>query len=961
MESRTLSIRSLVRHRLSLYLVLVLVLCSRLASAQPYLQAQWHPDPQQNTLTFNESVGTTPGKLSVWVFGCQQSQLSGSMKVTIDAVPETASAGSDFIPVHQTFTITPSFFRAVPGDSYGELAVPFTILDDVVDEPNETLRLSWAVTEPNMLCAGEITVGYVQTGAFTTTIVDNDAAACNLTVSPSTLPPAHAGVQYTQAITASGVPPYTYSIVAGSLPPGLTFRSSNGTIPNATIDGTPTQAGTFAFTVEARDSGGDGGCTVRQNYTIEVTCANISISPGSLAQVSLGTPFETQLSAAGGTGPYTFAFVGPAPAGVTLSQAGLLSGTVNTAGTGTFTVRVTDAKGCTADRQYTLTSACPTIAITPDTLPKGSAGVPYAGIQFSANGGTAPYQFSLASGQTPGLSLSAGGALSGTPSTAGTYSLGVRATDSNGCSTTRTYSLEVGSLALTKQSGDGQRARVGQPLLNPLVVLLRDSEGKPRGGATIQWSVRKGGATLSASSSTTGSDGLASVNVTVGTVVGDIEIVASASFAESVVFTATADADLTEIPGLNPTQQNVAAAVNTTCESATQSDLIQLCKQLASLSDDAAKTALDEIAPDEVAAQGNTALETMGVQLGNIGSRLAALRGGASRISLEQLSLRIGSETIPGSIVNAVLGSNQRGGAAGPGPDRTGRLGVFVNGTIGSGERRTSESETGFDLDASSITAGVDYRFRDRLVGGIAIGRVASDSDLKEDGGSLESAGYTVSAYGLASGLGERTTGRSHRAFYIDGIVGTGRNDYDSVRNIDIPGQTRARAAGSTRATQFALGAGTGLELSTGAGLVEMFVRGNYSKAKLDGYEEKGAGALNLVIQDQDLDSLIASAGVDAGYSWSTSWGVVRPNLRVTALRELADDSRLITARFVQAPLSATFTVPTAAPDRNYFNVSAGLSVFFSRGVSAFLAYSKDTQRDDLTFQSFQFGLRFEL
>lgn len=69
-------------------------------------------------------------------------------------------------------------------------------------------------------------------------------------------------------------------------------------------------------------------------------------------------------------------------------------------------------------------------------------------LSLTASGGTAPYTWTLISGSLPqGVSLGAGGELSGTPSQSGDYVFGVQATDANGNSATAEFPLTVASPA----------------------------------------------------------------------------------------------------------------------------------------------------------------------------------------------------------------------------------------------------------------------------------------------------------------------------------------------------------------------------------------------------------------------------------------------------------------------------------------------------------------------------------
>ncbi len=117
-----------------------------------------------------------------------------------------------------------------------------------------------------------------------------------LTISPTSLPPAPLNGAYDQTIIASnGTAPYTYAVVSGSLPTGLTLNTSTGK-----ISGTSTTAGTFSFTIEAIDANANTGS---RSYSITVStsvCINSSISlPFDLSNDITGTGAPS----CGGTNP----------------------------------------------------------------------------------------------------------------------------------------------------------------------------------------------------------------------------------------------------------------------------------------------------------------------------------------------------------------------------------------------------------------------------------------------------------------------------------------------------------------------------------------------------------------------------------------------------------------------------------------------------------------------------------
>jgi len=277
-------------------------------------------------------------------------------------------------------------------------------------------------------------------------------------ITTATLPVGYIGSNYSSTVLAAtggaGVASnYSWTVASGSsLPAGLMLSTAG------VISGMPSgSAATTNVALMVTDSTSTQSATV--TLPIQIKSA-VSITASTLPTGYVGSLYaSTQLAATGGSGTYsTWTLVNGSslPAGLSLSNAGVITGTPNgSAGTSNFTARVTDSASNTATASFSITIAAGVTITTSIALADGYPGTAYSAVTLAATGGTGSYSdWTVISGAVPdGMTLNASGVLSGTPATAGNYSFTVKVTDSASNTATATFNLTVNAtLSITTAS-----------------------------------------------------------------------------------------------------------------------------------------------------------------------------------------------------------------------------------------------------------------------------------------------------------------------------------------------------------------------------------------------------------------------------------------------------------------------------------------------------------------------------
>ncbi|WP_379063683.1 putative Ig domain-containing protein [Mesorhizobium sp. UC74_2] len=829
-----------------------------------------------------------------------------------------------------------------------------TLRDGVAGEPynqgiavgggsgNYTFSMTGGPAGLNLSAAGVLSGTPVQTGSFSIAVTAKDNAsgdsdsrsfivrigAPTISIHQSTLPTPVLGTAYSQFLTAAGgVGPYIYSISSGALPAGLQLSTEGK------IEGTPTEAGDFSFTIVATDNSTGAGAPFAgsQSYSLKITAPTITIAPSALSRATAGTSYNQTLTASGGTAPYGYD-IGSGqvlPKGLFLAPDGTLGGTATETGMFSFDVVVKDRYGSPATRNYTLTvGSSPITGVLPNTLTEAMAGTPY-NQAFTASGGLAPYTFSRALGSSPppGLKVSADGILSGTPTKAGHYAFSIVARDSGTSSWIQRLTLVVKMPTIAITPDTLPNATGGSAYDQPLSAT--------GGGAPYSFAVSDGalpvGLSLKADGRLSGTPGVA------GSFAFTVKVTDANSYAATQAYTLTVSAPLPVAKDIsvdllagtsaraNLTSGAVggpftAAAIVAAPAAASGMARVDANSDGYDLVFESAATASGAVAvsytlsnrwgvsvpatvtfniaarPDPaqdpevtglIAAQMEAASRLAASQTRNFNGRLEQLHDEGQRHANSvgiQLGLANGAKKPLGytgderdrqqSVFMQGFPMDRLDGKQG---DMQNAMAFWAGGFINFGQR---DGAIDIRQTLAGISGGVDYRFSPRFVGGVGFGYGRDSADIGDKGTRSEASALSVAAYGSYSPLAN---------VFIDGLLGYSRLDFESRRFVTPTGDF---ATGGRDGQQLFGSLTTAYEHQRDGWLLSPYGRLEASWSRLDSYTEISAGSFSLVYGEQSLTTLAGVLGLRAQYAVATTWGVFTPKARLEYTHDFSGSSR---------------------------------------------------------------------
>ena len=784
-----------------------------------------------------------------------------------------------------------------------------------------------------------------------------------LAQSLSLLPPAGAlpagtvGFAYSETLTATGGSgSYVYSVSSGSLPPGLQLDATSGE-----IHGTPTQihSSSLLVTLTATDTS-DPALSVSAQYRLGVG------SDTRLNDATVGVPYPSaRVSTAGLTTPSSGSLPPGMMISVVTSARSELVGTPEQAGTYSFVF--------TTGNRYTITVQPASLTLMPADgthLPAGTVGESYAYTSISASGGAGGITFT-ASGLPDGLTIDPDtGAITGTPALDGTFSATITATAAASGSASATYTIAIASAppVLTSVSpasgpteGNTSITIVGHRLTEATsltiggvaatgVTVVSDTTiialtpANVSGAADISVTTSQGTATLPSAftyieptfafspasgvipEGTAGVEYSQPVSVTGGTAPYRFS---SAGLPEGMGI----DAETGTIRGL-PTTPGNATIIVTVQDQAGLTGTATYTLSIGGIhrpdpTRDAEVTGL-------VNAMVQSAERFASTQIRNFNDRLERLHNDQSR-GAHSINVRFGlmqnSEQAQqptghaeqtqidypadhAAQLSAVPLDTETDNHTPPGDPLAGDIAFWTGGFVNFGT--TDHGNIDLEHTLIGVSGGVDYRFRPDFVGGIGFGYGRDKTDIGSNGTESTARAFSAVIYGSYH----------PEPFYLDGLFGVSRLDFDSKRYVTMTGDF---ATGSRDGTQVFGSLSGGYEHRQGGLLFSPYGRIESAYTRLDGFDEAGAGPYGLAFGQQTFDMLAGVAGTRAEYAMPMDWGVFNTRGRLEYTHDFTGSSQ---ASMGYADLGTLpYTLDLDSYMRNYLSVGLGIDVKVDSGM----------------------------
>ena len=344
---------------------------------------------------------------------------------------------------------------------------------------------------------------------------------------------------------------------------------------------------------------------------------------------------------------------------------------------------------------------------------------------------------------------------------------------------------------------------------------------------------------------------------------------------------------------------------------------------------------------DNVKAPGQTELLSLADNLMDLGSTAAiaeALQEIAPLVDGGAVASVLGNQNTTFDLfsqraaeLRAGLGNNKTGYSAGHMNDKGHGTWVKVFGSHADQNKRNGIQ--GYRAETWGMALGADMMITEKSLVGISGSWASADVNHDSNGGGTDVKSYQASLYG---------SWNIKTPLYMNWMASVAKNKYDTTRNT-IVGNFKQTTIADFDGMQYGARAELGYVYGQEAFHVTPSLALTYSHLDFDEYREKGTSTANQVIAYDDVNALLAGAGVKFSYDYDMKKSLVVPEVHANIAYDVIGDEQKANARFVQ--FGPTYETSGASAVRANYNAGASLTTYGDSGLGLSLSYDYNWKR----------------
>ena len=285
-----------------------------------------------------------------------------------------------------------------------------------------------------------------------------------------------------------------------------------------------------------------------------------------------------------------------------------------------------------------------------------------------------------------------------------------------------------------------------------------------------------------------------------------------------------------------------------------------------------------------------------------------------------------------------------------------GPLSLFISSEYERSEKDRTTFEKGHTTDTWRTALGADYSFNERVVFGGALNVTNAKGDFQSGGR------FDTDSYGLLLHANFVPAPK----FFFDAAAGYTRNNHSVSRIVSCTNILLGPVEGDTEGDTLTVGVNGGYDFAFQNITIGPRFGLHYKPTKIDGYSERGSTGMELVYDNQTEKSLTSVLGMYGSMAISTRFGVLIPQTTLEHVHEFKDNQRTTGLGFSENTntrfrTDARFGFQNDSPDRNYFNLGAGVVAVLPNGFSPFINYRTLLGYQARSSYGIAAGLRIEL